>query len=125
MSKREIESKRDFDRNKLATPDDPSVLYIFDEIAAFMDSLGSIRPTKKEKDMDAYEKACKEVADLAETVFKDLNASLAACATYGIRFMGITQDIKISDSIWTNQAWGGAGRTFRQRMQNIFWGRVL
>ena len=123
MSKREIESKRDFDRNKLATPDDPSVLYIFDEIAAFMDSLGSIRPTKKEKDMDAYEKACKEVADLAETVFKDLNASLAACATYGIRFMGITQDIKISDSIWTNQAWGGAGRTFRQRMQNIFWGR--
>lgn len=123
-SRRELAGKRDFDRNKLATPDDPSLLFIFDEIAAFINSLDSIRPNKREKDMTPQDKACVAVTELAEKVFKELNACLAACATYGIKFMGITQDIMISDTVWTSKAWGGdEGRNFRKKMLNTFWGR--
>ncbi len=124
-SNREIAGKRDFDKNKLATPDDPSLLFVFDEIAAFIGTVGSIRIGKKsEKDMTPQEKAIKTVTDFAESTFKGLNACLAACATYGVKFMGITQDIMMSDTVWSDKAWGGdEGKNFRKKMLNTFWGR--
>ena len=124
-SNREIGGKRDFDKNGLATPEDPSVIFVFDEIAAFMGSLGAIRVSKKsDKDLSPQEKATKAVTDYANNIFKGLNTCLAACATYGIKFMGITQDIMMSDSVWADKAWGGdEGKNFRKKMLNTFWGR--
>lgn len=122
--KREIAGFRDFDKNGMATVENPSMLFVFDELAAFIGDLSSIRVKKPEKEMTAKDKAANEVAKLAESVFKQLNACLRKCATYGIRFMAITQDIMISDTIWSDKAWGGEeGKAFRKAMQNIFWGR--
>ena len=124
-SNRELGGKRDFDKNKLATPEDPNLLFVFDEIAAFIGTIGSIRIAKKsEKDLTPQEKATKAVTDYANNIFKGLNTCLAACATYGIKFMGITQDIMMSDSVWADKAWGGdEGKNFRKKMLNTFWGR--
>lgn len=123
--RRGLQGKNDFDKRNLANPDDPVVLYVFDELETFMSTLSSIIPDKKEDQLSSKEKAAKEVVQLAKRVLVEVNGCLAACATYGIKFMVITQNIRISDNVWSSKGWGnaGVGKEFRQRMLNTFWGK--